>query len=46
VNRCPGLEEGPDGFTPAALADSERWFLTAFEVGDSSLVHFFVVQWL
>ncbi|KAJ7915446.1 NADP-dependent oxidoreductase domain-containing protein [Mycena leptocephala] len=28
-----GLEGGPDGFTPAALADSERWFLTAFEPG-------------
>ncbi|KAJ7462971.1 NADP-dependent oxidoreductase domain-containing protein [Mycena latifolia] len=28
-----GLGGGPDAFTPAALADSERWFLTAFEAG-------------
>ncbi|KAJ7364417.1 NADP-dependent oxidoreductase domain-containing protein [Mycena albidolilacea] len=28
-----GLGGGPDAFTPEAIADSERWFLTAFEAG-------------
>jgi hypothetical protein len=37
VNRYPGLGGGPDDFTPAALVDAKRWFLTAFEVGDTLL---------
>ncbi|KAJ7920268.1 NADP-dependent oxidoreductase domain-containing protein [Mycena leptocephala] len=28
-----GLGGGPDDFTPAALVDAKRWFLTAFEAG-------------
>jgi hypothetical protein len=36
--RSAGLGGSPDGFTPEDMAACEKWFLTAFEVGDPTFL--------